>query len=98
MVIPTTAGTGSEMTKFTIIADTKNNVKMLIGDPYIMPTISVSDPMFTISVPPKTTAATGIDAFAMQSNHILLKSSTFHRYNSTFCNKTYFGKLTGSLV
>ena len=63
VVIPTTAGTGSEMTKFTIIADTKNNVKMLIGDPYIMPTISVSDPMFTISVPPKTTAATGIDAF-----------------------------------
>lgn len=63
VAIATTAGTGTEVTKFTIIADTKNDIKMLIGDPNILPTIAVSDPMFTLSVPPKTTAATGIDAF-----------------------------------
>lgn len=63
VAIATTAGTGSEVTKFTIITDTKNDVKMLIGDPKIIPTIAVSDPMFTLSVPPKTTAATGLDAF-----------------------------------
>jgi alcohol dehydrogenase class IV len=63
VAISTTAGTGSEVTKVTIVTDTKKNVKMLISDPYIMPTIAVSDPMFTISVPQNTTAATGIDAF-----------------------------------
>ena len=63
VAIATTSGTGSEVTQFTIIADTKNNVKMLIGSPYIVPAIAVNDPMLTLSVPAKTTAATGIDAF-----------------------------------
>lgn len=63
VAIATTSGTGSEVTQFTIIADTKNDVKMLIGSPYIVPTIAVNDPLLTLSVPAKTTAATGIDAF-----------------------------------
>lgn len=62
VAIATTAGTGSEVTKFTIISDVENDVKMLIGSSNIIPEIAVSDPMFTLSVPPKTTAATGIDA------------------------------------
>jgi len=62
VAIATTSGTGSEMTKFTIIADVENNVKMLIGSPYIMATIAVNDPILTITLPAKTTAATGIDA------------------------------------
>jgi len=62
VAIPTTAGTGSEVTQFTIIADTKNDVKMLIGSEYVIPKIAVDDPVLTMSVPPNITAATGIDA------------------------------------
>ncbi|CUH95107.1 hypothetical protein P22_1176 [Propionispora sp. 2/2-37] len=60
--IPTTAGTGSEATKFTIITDTKKNVKMLLAGPSILPALAVVDPDFTLTAPPQVTAATGIDA------------------------------------
>ena len=60
--IPTTAGTGSEATQFTIITDTKKDVKMLLKGKALMPTIAVSDPQFTMTAPPKITAATGLDA------------------------------------
>ncbi len=62
VAIPTTAGTGSEVTKNTIISDTKNNVKMLLGGPSIIPALALVDPTFTMTAPPKVTAATGIDA------------------------------------
>ncbi|MDR1378459.1 MAG: iron-containing alcohol dehydrogenase [Synergistaceae bacterium] len=63
IAIATTAGTGSEMTKVTIINDTANDVKMLISSPWIIPTIAVADPELTRSMPPGVTAATGLDAF-----------------------------------
>lgn len=62
VAIPTTAGTGSEATQFTIVADTKNDVKMLLKGPNVIPDIAIDDPLLTMSVPPKVTAATGIDA------------------------------------
>ncbi len=62
VAIPTTAGTGSEVTKNTIISDTENNVKMLLGGPSIIPALAVVDPTFTMTAPPKVTSATGIDA------------------------------------
>lgn len=62
VAIPTTAGTGSEATLYTVITDQKTDVKMLIGSPYLMPTIAVVDPLLTISSPPGVTAATGVDA------------------------------------
>ncbi len=60
--IPTTAGTGSEATKFTIITDTKTNVKMLLKGDALMPDLAIIDPQFTITSPPSLTAATGLDA------------------------------------
>lgn len=60
--IPTTAGTGSEATKFTIITDTETNVKMLLKGDALMPDLAIIDPQFTISSPPSLTAATGLDA------------------------------------
>jgi len=63
IAIPTTAGTGSEITKVTIINDTVNNVKMLISSPAIVPTVAVADPELTLSLPPAVTASTGLDAF-----------------------------------
>lgn len=60
--IPTTAGTGSEATQFTIITDTKKDIKMLLKGKSLMPALAVSDPQFTMTAPPKITAATGLDA------------------------------------
>lgn len=62
VAIPTTAGTGSEATKFTIITDSVNNIKMLLVGPDLIPTLSIIDPEFTLTVPPAVTAATGVDA------------------------------------
>lgn len=62
VALPTTAGTGSEATVYTVITDTKTDVKMLIGSPYLMPDIAVVDPLLTLSSPPGVTAATGVDA------------------------------------
>lgn len=62
VAIPTTAGTGSEATQFTIIADTKNNVKMLLKGPSLIPILAIVDPIFTLTAPKNVTAATGVDA------------------------------------
>lgn len=62
VAIPTTAGTGSEATQFTIIADTENDVKMLLAGPSVLPQLAVVDPTFTMTAPPSVTAATGVDA------------------------------------
>jgi alcohol dehydrogenase class IV len=62
IAVPTTAGTGSEVTPFTIITDTKRDVKMLIGSPFLTPEMAIVDPQLTITLPPDTTATTGIDA------------------------------------
>ena len=60
--IPSTAGTGSEVTQFTIISDTKNQIKMLLKGSVLIPDIAVVDPQFTMSTPKSVTAATGLDA------------------------------------
>ena len=62
VAIPTTAGTGSEATKFTIINDTENDVKMLLKGDVLMPNLAIIDPQFTMTAPPAITAATGMDA------------------------------------
>jgi len=62
IAIPTTAGTGSEVTIFTIITDTNTDVKMLIGSPELMPTVALVDPLLTMKAPRGITAATGLDA------------------------------------
>jgi len=62
IAIPTTAGTGSEVTQFTIITDTKTSVKMLIGSPFVLPKVAIVDPLLTLSSPRGLTAAVGIDS------------------------------------
>lgn len=62
VALPTTAGTGSEATQFTIISDTKRDIKMLLKGPNLMPTLAIIDPIFTTTAPPNVTAATGLDA------------------------------------
>lgn len=60
--IPTTAGTGSEVTPFTIITDTARDVKMLIASSYVIPRVALVDPLMTPTMPREITAATGVDA------------------------------------
>lgn len=62
IAIPTTAGTGSEVTRFTIITDEDNNEKLLCVGMGFMPVAAIIDYSLTMSVPPRTTADTGIDA------------------------------------
>jgi alcohol dehydrogenase class IV len=62
IAIPTTAGTGSEVTPFTIITDTVKDVKMLIASPNILPRVALVDPLMTLQMPQNITAATGLDA------------------------------------
>jgi len=62
IAIPTTAGTGSEVTQFTIITDTTRDVKMLIASPHVMPRVALVDPLLTLQMPQEITAATGLDA------------------------------------
>lgn len=62
VAVPTTAGTGSEATRSTIITDPATTVKMLIVDWKLIPDAAVVDPLFTLSLPPKVTADSGVDA------------------------------------
>lgn len=62
IAIPTTAGTGSECTRFTVITDTENDEKMLIAGFGALPLAAIVDYELTFSVPPRTTADTGVDS------------------------------------
>jgi alcohol dehydrogenase class IV len=62
IVIPTTAGTGSEVTNVAVVKNTALKVKSYIGDRYIVPDLAVLDPTLTVGLPPLLTAATGFDA------------------------------------
>lgn len=62
IAIPTTAGTGSEVTKFVVITDTDRKVKMLISSPFLIPRVALLDPQLTLSIPPAFTAGPGMDA------------------------------------
>ncbi|MDO5126982.1 MAG: iron-containing alcohol dehydrogenase [Eubacteriales bacterium] len=62
VAIPTTAGTGSEATKFTVITDSKKGIKMLLKGEKLIPKLAIVDPDYTIDMPKSITAATGFDA------------------------------------
>lgn len=62
IAIPTTAGTGSEVSYWAVITSTNEHRKMLIGSPKIAPSLALLDPVLTYSLPPDLTAYTGIDA------------------------------------
>jgi alcohol dehydrogenase class IV len=63
VTIPTTAGTGSEVTRNAVIAVPEKKVKVSMRSPFILPWVSVVDPLLTLSLPPNVTAYTGMDAF-----------------------------------
>ncbi len=62
IAVNTTAGTASEMTRFCIITNTSNHVKMAIVDWRVTPNVAINDPLLMVGMPPALTAATGMDA------------------------------------
>ena len=62
IAVPTTAGTGSEVTQVSVISCGRE--KKTINDPVFMPTLAIVDPELTLTVPPRTTMNTGLDAMA----------------------------------
>jgi alcohol dehydrogenase len=64
IAIPTTAGTGSEVTLWSVFTDDTRAVKVAIGGTMLYPAVALCDPELTLDLPPALTAATGMDALA----------------------------------
>ncbi len=64
VAVPTTAGTGSEVGRASVITDTENHVKKIIFHPNMLPATVILDPELTTGLPPHITAATGMDALS----------------------------------
>jgi len=62
--LPTTAGTGSEVTYIAVIKDHEKKRKLLFGDHHLIPDVAILDPLLTVGLPPHLTAATGMDALS----------------------------------
>lgn len=78
VAIPTTAGTGSELSKGSIITDEKRKIKMGIRSDSIIPSIAIVDPCLTLSVPHRITKETGFDAFTHAfESYMGIKSNFF---------------------
>ncbi|MGR3795712.1 iron-containing alcohol dehydrogenase [Vannielia sp. SX4] len=64
IAVPTTAGTGSEVGRASVITNSETHVKKIIFHPKVLPTVVISDPDLTVGMPKHITAGTGLDAFA----------------------------------
>jgi alcohol dehydrogenase len=62
IMIPTTSGTGAEVTVNVVFKDKAAKLKRVVVSPFLMPDLAVVDPLYTLTVPPAVTAATGMDA------------------------------------
>ena len=63
IAIPTTAGTGAEVTRNAVLLSPEHGVKVSMRHPKMLPTVALVDPELTVSMPPEVTASTGLDAF-----------------------------------
>lgn len=95
IAIPTTAGTGSEVTRNAVIHSPEHRVKVSLRSPLMLPDVAVVDPELTVSVPPDVTAATGMDALA----HLLetFVSNQSNPFIDMFCREG-MRRISGSLV
>jgi alcohol dehydrogenase len=69
--IPSTVGTGSEVTSFAVISDVERHKKMVIGSPFIAPHTAILDPTVVAGLPERLVAATGMDAMAHAIESVL---------------------------
>ncbi|SFS63078.1 Alcohol dehydrogenase, class IV [Sulfitobacter marinus] len=64
IAVPTTAGTGSEVGRASVLTNSETHVKKIIFHPKVLPTVVICDPELTVGMPKHITAGTGLDAFA----------------------------------
>lgn len=76
IAIPTTAGTGSEVTSFSVITDHSRNYKLTVGSRYLLPETVILDPSLVVSVPKNTAAFCGIDAMIHALEAYISKASS----------------------
>jgi alcohol dehydrogenase class IV len=78
ILIPTTAGTGSEVTDIAVVTIPEDEIKSSVVSPYLLPDVAIVDPSLTYTLPPSITASTGLDAMShalealmsVNSNHV----------------------------
>ena len=75
IMIPTTSGTGAEVTQHAIFLDREVNVKKAVASSALMPNTAIVDPMLTVSCPPPVTASSGLDAFIHSAEPFLSKNA-----------------------
>jgi hypothetical protein len=73
IAIPTTSGTGSEVSRSTVITLAATNRKTVIFSPYLIPSLAIADPELTFGLPPRLTAGTGMDALTHNIEAYLAK-------------------------
>jgi alcohol dehydrogenase class IV len=85
IAVPTTAGTGTEVTKNAVIHSAEHHVKVSLRSPLMFPDVAVVDPELTLSIPPEITATTGMDALT----HLLetFVSNQSNPFIDTFCRE-----------
>jgi alcohol dehydrogenase class IV len=94
LAIPTTAGTGSEVTRFTVITDSETDEKMLIAGASLVPNAAIVDFELTLSMPARLTADTGTDSLthAIEA-HVSRKANAFADAFSMTAMKTIWAEL-----
>lgn len=85
IAIPTTAGTGAEVTRNAVLTSTEHQVKISMRHPKMLPTLALVDPEQTLSMPPETTASTGLDAFIQLLEAFISKKS--NPLTDAFCRE-----------
>jgi len=78
ILIPTTSGTGSEVTQNAIFAFKEEQVKKGVVSQYLLPKVAIIDPLLTLSCPPHITAATGVDALVHAIESFTALKATLH--------------------
>lgn len=99
VAIPTTSGTGSEVTAISVVTDKANAVKIPLNDERLIPDVAILDARFTRTVPPSVTAATGMDVLthaieAYTSRHANAFSDIYARYSVHYVFKYLYRTYT----
>jgi alcohol dehydrogenase class IV len=98
IAIPTTAGTGSEVSPFILISDSVTHAKIVIRDIHMIPDVAILDPILTTSMPRKITIYTGVDALAHGIEAFVAKGSQpFSQALALEAIRIIYGTLPGVL-
>ena len=95
MAIPTTAGTGAEVTRNSVLESPEHRVKVSMRSPLMLPRWAIVDPELTYSVPPDITASTGLDAFTQLLEAFVTREA--NPLTDGFCREG-LGRAAGSLL